>query len=315
MRLERVLLLCIASIASSFAQPPTPQSSPSAAMKAADPLFTSGKWEEAARAYGEIARSEPQNGRAWARLGISLHALGKYSGAVAALEKAVIDLKFNQPPVMYRLARAYAKAGERDKALDWLNKTMDAGFQSAQLVGGDKDLDTLRNDPRYAPVGKKIEEMLNPCKHRPEYRQLDFWIGEWDFFGTAGQPAGGSKIDLTLNDCVILEDYSGQAGYEGKALYEGKAFHFYDAANKRWELHYIDTLGLPWNWIGEFKEGVLTYTRESDNPDGSKTFHRMSISRLANGNVRQFYETSTDGGKTWTTGLDGRYVPRIQNAR
>ena len=31
-----------------------------------------------------------------------------------------------------------------------------------------------------------------PCS-QPEYRQFDFWLGEWEAFDTNGQKAGDSK--------------------------------------------------------------------------------------------------------------------------
>ena len=46
---------------------------------------------------------------------------------------------------------------------------------------------------------------------KPEYRQFDFWIGEWKF-SPKGNKAGDSKISLILDSCVILEEWD-QCGY------------------------------------------------------------------------------------------------------
>ena len=32
-----------------------------------------------------------------------------------------------------------------------------------------------------------------PCKARPEYRQFDFWVGEWDVQNPQGQTAGTNR--------------------------------------------------------------------------------------------------------------------------
>ena len=56
-----------------------------------------------------------------------------------------------------------------------------------------------------------------PCS-RPEYRQFDFWIGEWEAFGLNGQKAGDSKISLILDSCVILEEWTSASVQPGHSL-------------------------------------------------------------------------------------------------
>jgi hypothetical protein len=43
-------------------------------------------------------------------------------------------------------------------------------------------------------------------------------------------------------------------------------------------------------------------------PDGSRLLHRLTFFNLSPERVRQFWEQSTDGGKTWTVAFDGMYV-------
>lgn len=50
-----------------------------------------------------------------------------------------------------------------------------------------------------------------PCTTRPEYRQFDFWIGEWDV-QAGGNQAGTNSVQLILGDCVIFENWIGAAG-------------------------------------------------------------------------------------------------------
>ena len=69
-----------------------------------------------------------------------------------------------------------------------------------------------------------------PCS-RPEYRQFDFWIGEWEAFGVNGQKAGDSKISLILDSCIILEEWTSASVNQG-IRYAGKSFNTYNAATK-----------------------------------------------------------------------------------
>ncbi len=54
----------------------------------ADKFFQAQEWGKAARAYEEIAKREPSNGRAWFRLGVARHNLKQYAQAIAAWEQA-----------------------------------------------------------------------------------------------------------------------------------------------------------------------------------------------------------------------------------
>ena len=61
-----------------------------------------------------------------------------------------------------------------------------------------------------------------PCS-KPEYRQFDFWIGEWEAYGVNGQKAGDSKISLILDSCIILEEWTSASLSQG-IRYAGKKF-------------------------------------------------------------------------------------------
>jgi hypothetical protein len=38
---------------------------------------------------------------------------------------------------------------QRDLAFEWLNRAVDAGFDSSGKLSWDRDLDNLRSDPRF----------------------------------------------------------------------------------------------------------------------------------------------------------------------
>lgn len=57
----------------------------------------------------------------------------------------------------------------------------------------------------------------------------------------------------------------------------------------------------------------MFYTAETINPaDGSVTQHKFFFTVFDNGDVRQAWEQSTDGGKTWNNVWDSRYVRRTE---
>jgi hypothetical protein len=66
------------------------------------------------------------------------------------------------------------------------------------------------------------------------YRQFDFWAGDWDVFDV-GSPiqVAHAKVDLTLDGCVLREDYQGTDGHKGQS------FTIYDVSRKVWHQSWV----------------------------------------------------------------------------
>lgn len=268
-------------------------------MAEAEALYQAQKWAEAVRAFESLVKAEPANGRAWLRLGGALHQLGQYERAAVALERAVeISLS---PVAMYNLACAYARLNEKDKAFEWLNKALNAGFPQLSLLQQDDDLAGLRADARYREVVALGERLTKPCLYAAENRQFDFWVGEWDV-QMGGQPAGTNSVKPILDGCVIFENWTGALGGTGKS------FNFYNAATHKWQQTWVDNTGSVLELAGDYADGQMRFSGASLRPDGSKLLHRLTFFKLSPERVRQFWEQSTDGGKNWTVSFDGMYV-------
>jgi tetratricopeptide (TPR) repeat protein len=291
-----LFMLALAAVAPSMAQQ---QGQPSAATQEADALFQAQKWADAARAYEAITKTEATNGRAWFRLGVSLHSLGRYGQAVEAYQKG---LKINpNPVVMYNLACSYAKMNDKEKAFEWLNKALNAGFTNVASLKTDTDLESLRGDARFTEVMALADKLTRPCMFAPEYKQLDFWVGEWDVQNN-GQKAGTNSVQRILEGCVLLENWTSASGGTGKS------FNFYDANTGKWQQTWVDSTGSALNLTGEYKDNTLLYTGETHAKNGTKTMHRLAFVNLGPQRVRQLWEQSTDDGKTWNVVWDGMYT-------
>ena len=141
----------------------------------------------------------------------------------------------------------------------------------------------------------------NPCSTTPEFRQLDFWLGEWDVT-SAGHTVATSKIERIIGDCVILENYTEPTGYSGKS------FNFFDALLGKWRETWVDSTGGVSEFTGEFRNGAMQLSGETHRTDGGKILRKMLLSPAGVDRVRQFSEKSTDDGKTWMTAYDFLYV-------
>jgi hypothetical protein len=52
---------------------------------------------------------------------------------------------------------------------------------------------------------------------------------------------------------------------------------------------------------------MILQSGPQDRPKGA-TVQRITWSRETDGSVRQLWESSSDGGRTWAVAFDGRYV-------
>jgi hypothetical protein len=290
------ILVCLA-IQVSMAQTPAP----SPEMQAAESLFQAQKWEEAAKAYDAITKAQPANNRAWSRLGYTLHASGRYQEAIAAYQKIAAN---NNPAVLYNLACSYARLNQKDKAFEWLNKAVQAGFAQAAQLNSDSDLASLREDARFKDVQALMVKTLTPCMVTPEHRQFDFWIGEWNVMTPQGQLAGTNSVQRVVDGCVIFENWAGSQGGSGKS------FNYYDINDGKWHQLWVGSGGGAVNFSGEFKDGAMRYQAVSSGANGTRTLQRMTFFKLDGDKVRQLWETSTDDGKTWNVAFDGMYVKK-----
>ena len=287
------LLLCIPAI-------PTIAQVGKGEVARADSLFNASSWKESAAAFETITRSEPKNARAWYHLGMSLYSMERFGDAVTPLTKAA-QIGRN-PVVMYNLACSYARSGNADSALAWLGRAGSSGTFSADQIEKDPDFASLGNEPRFRAVVEAAELASHPCKGSPEYRQLDFWVGDWDV-QVMGQPAGSSSVQRILGECVIFENWSGAGGMNGKS------FNVYNAATGKWQQTWVDDRGSVLELAGSFSDGAMRFSGETKGAKG-KVLQRLTFFNLGHDKVRQLWEQSTDNGKTWAVTFDGLYTRR-----
>jgi hypothetical protein len=284
------------------AAPPPPSE------KEADAAFDKQDWATAARGYEALTRTGTPSPRHVMRLGVAQHKQNKLKEATAAYEK-VLAMKAPQATMAhFNLACVYAAgkaAADRDRAFVELTAAVEGGTNPQQLKS-DPDLAPLRSDPRYAALLDKAERGAYPCKHAPEYRQFDFWVGEWDVFAGANR-AGGSRIEKTAEGCLVVEHWTGGSGHTGKSL------NFFLPREQRWRQTWVGSDGDVVEFSGLWKNGEMRFSASGWTSKNEAFFRRLTFAPRTEGGVtkvRQLGEISTDGGRTFTTEYDLLYVPR-----
>lgn len=276
--------------------------SSSPAMEKANQLFAAKDWAAAADAFSGIASDDPSTGLAWMRLGVSRHKLGQYEQAIAAY-RHIETVPGLGPSALYREAASFARLNNKEEALRRLDQAVTAGLGAPGAFRNDEDLAVLRGSPAFEKIMERAETLAAPCDHAPEYRQFDFWLGEWDVEASKlGQKAGDSSIQSILGRCILLENWTGAGGGNGKS------FNHYDAQRKLWIQDWVDDHGGSIHFEGKLENGVMSYYADSLDPDGSAVKRHLQFFKLDDNRVRQFSQRSKDGGKTWTIEYDLTYV-------
>lgn len=141
-----------------------------------------------------------------------------------------------------------------------------------------------------------------PACTAPEFRQFDFWVGEWNVTDSAGTtPYGSNSITREEEGCLIHEHWSGtNAG-------TGQSFNFYNAARHDWTQVWVASSGGQLHLVGRSDGRAMVLEETSVGPDGKPVRQRITWTPEPDGRVRQLWERSTDGGKTWAVGFDGWY--------
>jgi len=259
-------------------------------------------WAKAAKLYGELSRSPEAPPRVWLRLGAALRELGKYPEALAAFEKANAAgaALFGE----YGEAAVYTALKQPEKAIEHLEKAVQQGYAQPEVLSSDPNLAALRADSRFAKLVEQARKNQRPCAYAAENRQFDFWVGEWSVTTTQGAvPAGDSKIELILEDCVVQENWKSQ-----NSPYSGKSYNMYNQALKRWEQYWVDNVGGNIFFYGGLKDGVMDYfTDEIPQAGGPALTRHLQFIPMGPDKVRQFSRGSTDGGKTWNVEYDFTY--------
>ena len=135
----------------------------------------------------------------------------------------------------------------------------------------------------------------------PEYRQFDFWAGDWDAFDVANPATKVARIrvDLILDGCVLREDYEGADGHKGQS------FNIYDGSRKIWHQSWVTNRGELLLIEGRVEHGMIVLSGE----DRAKGALVRGAWKPEKGNVRETAVTSTDGGKTWKPWFDLVFRP------
>lgn len=134
----------------------------------------------------------------------------------------------------------------------------------------------------------------------PEYRQFDFWIGDWDTFESdapEGPSVARARVRSIAGGCAIHELYEQNDGLIGDSILS------YDQVRKKWQQTWVTNRGSLMVIAGNLADGVIVLEGDVHTGDGRTVLQRIAWERKGD-DVREWAMQSRDGGKSWTPAFD-----------
>ncbi len=251
--------------------------------------------------YEELAGAASTDGQSWFQLAGSARTAGDTETALNALAKAE-ELQFSPVRIAIERARIKVVNGNPDDAVAMLRQLFDNGFPAVNIFTGDAVLGTLAGDAAFDTLVAEMTAAAYPCENQHAFRQFDFWVGDWDVHIADGTAAGHNRIEAAERGCVLIENWVSASGGTGMSV------NYLDKATDEWVQIWNASGGSQINIRGGLTEdGMLLNGQIHYVANGTTAPFRGLWTLLDDGRVRQFFETSNDGGETWVPWFEGFY--------
>jgi len=259
-------------------------------------LMNEKNYQGARSELEKVVANEPANGPAFLELARCTRALGDFDASIAAAKNA-LAIPF-QPRISHlELAKSLALKGDRDAAIAEIEQIVAMGANKGlhDRVAGAPELASLKGNAKFEAAVAR----LLPCS-APEYRQFDFWLGDWEVRDPAGNVVGRNDVTLHLDGCMLMESWTSGAGHAGMSM------NYFEPTDGTWNQVFSENTGGPSGWPnlkGKLVDGRMVL----ETSPGVTPKTRWTWSKTGDGRVRQLAEQLGDDGKTWTVIWDSYY--------
>jgi hypothetical protein len=158
-----------------------------------------------------------------------------------------------------------------------------------------------------APLGAQ-QAAPSPCP-AAVLGALDFWIGDWTVTA-GGRRAGTDRVERASKGAGVIERWTDADGSEGTSLFS------FDPYACTWHQLWITDMPAQVGGL-KHKDLVALAAGASVRFQGAypgrravTVLDRTTLTKLADGTVRQLIEISVDGGAVWQSAFDAIYSRR-----
>jgi serine/threonine-protein kinase len=191
-------------------------------------LYYKGEIAEAAKIIKEVLDKNPNIDGIRPIYATYLIAQGKNDEALEQLGQRTLEVAMADHDMAYWTASAFAMMGEKDDAFKWLERAIALGNENKLWFESDRNLESLRSDPRFIELMQKIETQTEALD---DWRQHITQKPEDIYHTSAGQrskPAHRSdeRIHTTSQSSVrtaAYEEYLQGRDAHGRFIYHTMA--------------------------------------------------------------------------------------------
>ena len=168
------------------------------------------------------------------------------------------------------------------------------------------------NPSPVAPAPAAPEPIAKPCAG-PEYRQLDFWLGDWTVEVHARAKLGSDQwadahatqhVTTTLKGCAVEENFASAP----PVAFAGRSFSTFDAITKKWRQTWVDDSGGYLAFTGGPEGDGFALYGEPRDAGGVKFQMRMVWSKITHDSMRWEWQRSDDNWATNQVMIAGDYT-------
>ena len=157
-----------------------------------------------------------------------------------------------------------------------------------------------------APCEEERETRRHPGCTGERYRDLDFWLGDWDVVLRVRKSPdkdewavsrGVNRISSLLGGCAVEERFSAEGPGQPWA---GRSLSRWVESEKRWRQAWVDDTGSYIALTGGMQGKDMVLTGEPFVRDGKPVQMRMVFTDIAASSLSWRWERTVDAGATWT---------------
>jgi hypothetical protein len=153
--------------------------------------------------------------------------------------------------------------------------------------------------PTPTPTATPSPVRSPPCAGS-EFRQFDFWLGNWKVANPYGNQAGTSEISRASEGCAIREQWRSASGGSGMSI------NYFDPDDRKWHQDWVGGDGTILHLQGELVGNAMVLSGSSKAPNGT-VINRIVWTPLPDGKVKQEWSTSDDDSRNWKISFVGIY--------
>jgi hypothetical protein len=130
---------------------------------------------------------------------------------------------------------------------------------------------------------------------------FNFWVGQWEVSWEEGDGMGHgtNHIEKTLDGKVLQENFEITEGQN--TGFKGTSISVYQPRFERWKQAWADNNGGYYDFTGEIEGNKRIFQTEvGELEDGREFTQRMVFYDITEDSMTWDWESSEDGGETWT---------------